>query len=323
MGKKFSLIRFRDPGGGLDSLFVSLFPSEGGAGFETIRIIDRDPEGEAGKLTDRETARLGETLRENGMRPVWVAVDHPDLKPSDVAAISADIEEDPERIAAVALRFPIPESESVVQRALRGLVEKSALPRVAIWYLPAGALGGLPANQSFAAVFPLRWLIGCRLAGKKACLRVRRKNWNRTYRSQKFSFPALLWYYFHRLVRYSTASLFSVLLDYLVFMAVLFLGAPSLAALIVGRVVSMTVNFTLLRNFVYRDRPELSRAWLRYLGLTLFSSAAAFFAIETLRRVIPLPVVIVKALVETTLFFFNYTMSREWVFRKKPSGSAG
>lgn len=317
MGKKISLIRFRDPDGGLDSLFASLFPSEGGAGFETIRTIDRDPEGEAGKLTDRETARLGEALRENEMRPVWIVLDHPDLKPSDVAAISADIEEDPERIAALALRVPVPEGESVVHRALRGLVEKSTLPRVMVWYLPAGALGCLREDQMFASVFPLRWLIGCRCAGKKACLRVRRKNWNRTYRSQKFSFPALLWYYFHRLVRYSTASLFSVLLDYVVFMTVLFFGAPSLAALIVGRAFSMAVNFTLLRKFVYRDRPELARAWLRYLGLTLFSSAAAFFAIETLRRVVPLPVVIVKALVETTLFFFNYTMSREWVFRKK------
>ena len=163
-------------------------------------------------------------------------------------------------------------------------------------------------RRVFASVFPLRWLIGCRCAGKKACLRVRRKNWNRTYRSQKFSFPALLWYYFHRLVRYSTASLFSVLLDYVVFMTALFFGAPSLAALIVGRAFSMAVNFTLLRKFVYRDRPELARAWLRYLGLTLFSSAAAFFAIETLRRMVPLPVVIVKALVETTLFFFNYMM---------------
>ena len=163
MGKKISLIRFRDPDGGLDSLFASLFPSEGGAGFETIRTIDRDPEGEAGKLTDRETARLGEALRENEMRPVWIVLDHPDLKPSDVAAISADIEEDPERIAALALRVPVPEGESVVHRALRGLVEKSTLPRVMVWYLPAGALGCLREDQMFRSQQAFEGVFLCRV----------------------------------------------------------------------------------------------------------------------------------------------------------------
>lgn len=314
------LVRFRSGAEEADRVFQSLL-QEGA--FQAIRTVERNSAANE-QLTEEDARRCAETIRAESGRDILIVIDHPDLNPADFADIRNDIAENPDRILALDIRCPLPRDHSVIQKYLTLLIEKSSLPLASVWYIPASAAGRLRDEPDPARSFPLRWLLGCRLAQIPVQLRSRRVGWIGTYRSQKFSLIALIWYYLNRLVRYSTASFSSVLLDYAVFSLVLIPGGAPLAALIIGRVCSTIFNFMMLRRFVYQD--QAGTLWptvVRYSFLTLFSTAVAFFTIEFIRARVRLPVLFIKMVVEICLFFFNFTMSRAWVFvgkRKRANG---
>ena len=251
------LVRFRSGAEDADRVFQSIL-QEGGYG--TIRTVDRAPDADV-RLTEEEAFQFVEAVRADRENDLLIVIDHPDLHPSDIEDIRADIAENPDRILALDFRTPLPAGYSAIHQYLHTLIEKSSLPIASVWYVPAAAARRLSEMADPNASFPLRWLLGCRLAGIPVQLRSRRVGWDRTYRSRKFSLIALLWYYLNRLVRYSTASLFSVLLDYLVFTLVLVLGGTSLTALVIGRVCSTIFNFMMLRRFVYQDQAGTDWPW--------------------------------------------------------------
>lgn len=120
---------------------------------------------------------------------------------------------------------------------------------------------------------------------------------------------------FNHFIGYSAASISSVLVDYVVFSAVIFFGGSALAALILGRVCSFTYNYAVLHTFVNRGSSAVQRSLPRYFLLTVFSTSVAYFIMSYVRSQSGLPIILVKVIIESLLFFFNYFASRFWVFR--------
>lgn len=124
-----------------------------------------------------------------------------------------------------------------------------------------------------------------------------------------------IWKKISHFIGYSATSISSVLIDYAVFSAAIFFGGTALMALILGRVCSFVYNFTILQTFVSHGSSAIQRSLPRYLLLTVFSTAAAYLIMSWVRAQSGLPIILVKAIVESVLFFFNYFVSRFWVFR--------
>ena len=128
-------------------------------------------------------------------------------------------------------------------------------------------------------------------------------------------------------VRYAVSSLLSFVIDnglyHLLFSA--FLGtfaaaAVSPAAQISARVVSSLFNFTMNDRFVFRNKSEHGKAFLKYYCLcipqTFVSTVCLTALVAALKIGAPGLATFVKILVETVLFFLSYFIQKKWVFRK-------
>lgn len=86
-------------------------------------------------------------------------------------------------------------------------------------------------------------------------------------------------------------------------------------ASVLARVLSGCVNFVFNKRLTFRSEGNSLRESLRYLCLflvvMLVSSKGA-----ALLSWLPLPMVLIKAVVDTLLFVGNYFIERKWVFRK-------
>lgn len=122
-------------------------------------------------------------------------------------------------------------------------------------------------------------------------------------------------------LRFAAASLSSFVVDIALFALFSFL-LPSrtaraiLAATIAARICSGVFNFTLNRNWSFGSREEDWKAQgIRYLILFLCQMLASG-GLVALLSFLPLPLTVVKILVDTFLFCISYFIQRNWVFRK-------
>ena len=84
----------------------------------------------------------------------------------------------------------------------------------------------------------------------------------------------------------------------------------------VARLVSATVNFIVNRRVVFKGNESLGKAVAKYAALAaviLCLNLALMHALTALG----VPFALAKILVETTLFFFNFTLQGKFVFRKR------
>ena len=128
--------------------------------------------------------------------------------------------------------------------------------------------------------------------------------------------------------RYLVSSVLSFLLDNGLyrFLFALFLGsmaaeAASAAGQAIARVLSSLFNFTMNDRFVFRNKAEHGKAFLKYYCLcipqTLVSMVCLTALVNALDVSSPGLATFVKILVETLLFFINYFIQKLWVFKKK------
>ena len=128
--------------------------------------------------------------------------------------------------------------------------------------------------------------------------------------------------------RYLVSSVLSFLLDNGLyrFLFALFLGsmaaeAASAAGQAIARVLSSLFNFTMNDRFVFRNKAEHGKAFVKYYCLcipqTLVSMVCLTALVNALDVSSPGLATFVKILVETLLFFISYFIQKLWVFKKK------
>lgn len=123
-----------------------------------------------------------------------------------------------------------------------------------------------------------------------------------------------------RFLRFVGASLSGALVDLLLFYLLCRLPIPSLAgqvvaATILARVCSGSVNFLLNRFWSFRSRMPAGREALRY-GILFVCQMAASAGFTTVLTYMRLPSVPAKLIVDTCLFFISYVLQKNWVFRR-------
>ena len=128
--------------------------------------------------------------------------------------------------------------------------------------------------------------------------------------------------------RYLVSAVLSFLLDnglYRILFAVL-LGSltgtlASPLAQGIARVISSLFNFTLNDRFVFRNKSDHGKAFVKYYCLcipqTLISMVCLTALVKALAISSPGLATFVKIVVETALFFLSYFIQKKWVFKKK------
>lgn len=122
------------------------------------------------------------------------------------------------------------------------------------------------------------------------------------------------------ILRYGASSLVATLIDNLVFIFLLPYIGNYWVLTVIGRVCSMLINFTLNRNVVFKSSEKGKGIWIqfvKYVVLVFVSGFISGLAITNLAKLTRLSVIFWKILVETILFFFNYFVQKNWIFRKR------
>lgn len=121
------------------------------------------------------------------------------------------------------------------------------------------------------------------------------------------------------LLRFSFIALLSACLDYVVFMAVVFIWHDILAAIIAARIVSMTLNYLFVKRLAFNSAQSHWHTLPKYLLLALLSGGAAYFMIVGMVDDWHWHVLLAKVLAESIMFVVNFVIQRDFIFKRSIS----
>ena len=122
--------------------------------------------------------------------------------------------------------------------------------------------------------------------------------------------------------KFCASSLLSFVVDYVLALILKGLTSAWPAAVsltfsvVVARLVSATVNFIVNRHVVFKGNESLGKAVAKYAAVACVVLCLNLALMHGLTA-LGVPFALAKILVETTLFFFNFTAQGKFVFRKK------
>ena len=120
------------------------------------------------------------------------------------------------------------------------------------------------------------------------------------------------------ILKYSFSSLFSALIDYIVFIIAHACGAKIMVATYIARACSCLVNFTLNKKMVFKGEGNVVVQLAKYLVLVVISGTISGWAVTNLSLLVPMIApVIIKVPVEIILYVFNYAIQRAFIFNDK------
>ncbi len=117
-------------------------------------------------------------------------------------------------------------------------------------------------------------------------------------------------------LKYSAAGLIASGADNLTYFLLNKAGIHDIPALIAARVVSLIVNFILLRFAVFQQGRRRD-SFPRYILLVAFSTTIVYFLMKVLKPVVPINPTFIKMGIEFAMNFFNYAAARFFVFDDK------
>ena len=94
-------------------------------------------------------------------------------------------------------------------------------------------------------------------------------------------------------------------------------------SVLVGRLLSGTVSFTINRKMGLRVEDKVGRAALKYFTILFALMAVNYWLLYLVHLLLRVPLWLAKMLVETTMFFVNYALQTRLVFRKKKKAVSG
>ncbi len=125
------------------------------------------------------------------------------------------------------------------------------------------------------------------------------------------------------LLRFSTVSILTALLDNAVFTVAFGWTGSVLRAQVAGRTAAVAFNYTAARRAVFLSRQRHLVVFPKYLLLVLASGTLSYGLIGFLSREMALPVIWAKVIAESILFIANFAIQRDFVFthRQERSGA--
>ena len=122
-------------------------------------------------------------------------------------------------------------------------------------------------------------------------------------------------------IKYAGAGLIASIADNLTYFLLNHLGVQDVYSLIAARVVSLLVNFFLLRFAVFQHGKRQD-SFVRYVLLVVFSTTIIYFLMQWLKGLLSqVDPVFIKMGLEFLMNFFNYAVTRFIVFEDNKNGS--
>ena len=119
------------------------------------------------------------------------------------------------------------------------------------------------------------------------------------------------------ILAYSLSSVLATVIDFTIFSFMTWMGCGIWISTGGARIAAAFSNFLLNRNIVFKSKGNAAKQLVKYAFLVLVSGLISAFAISNLIRVLPLDIIVVKVIVESCLFFFNYYIQRTYIFVKR------
>jgi putative flippase GtrA len=119
------------------------------------------------------------------------------------------------------------------------------------------------------------------------------------------------------LLRYVMASMVTALLDNAMFIVATAFGAPLPVAQTIGRGGAFAVNYALVKRAVFHSDQLHRKALPRYLTLVVVSGLVSYGMIIMLNHRLDMPVIAAKLVAEGILYFANFLVQREFIFRRR------
>ncbi|MEO8595270.1 MAG: glycosyltransferase [Candidatus Solibacter sp.] len=117
------------------------------------------------------------------------------------------------------------------------------------------------------------------------------------------------------LLRFSSAGLLAALLDNLIFYLIWKRTGYILGAQVVARVVSVAVNYSMVRSRVFASREGHQVLLPKYLLLVVASGTASYLGIRFATARLHVTAMPAKIFIETLLFFVNFAIQRMFIFK--------
>ncbi|MFH1059433.1 MAG: bifunctional glycosyltransferase family 2/GtrA family protein [Pseudomonadota bacterium] len=117
-------------------------------------------------------------------------------------------------------------------------------------------------------------------------------------------------------LRFVGSSLVTALVDNIVFIVVWGLLGNILLGQALARAVATLVNFSLNRNFVFKDQTRKLPSFLKFVALVVFMGAISYSMINMLVAYAGMGVIAAKILAETALYLINFATQRTLIFRR-------
>lgn len=114
-------------------------------------------------------------------------------------------------------------------------------------------------------------------------------------------------------IKYAGAGIIASIADNLTYFILNHLGLSDTWALVSARIISLLVNFFLLKTAVFQHGKR-SDSFLRYILLVIFSTTIIYFLMKWLEPLLPIEPVLIKMGIEFIMNFFNYAVTRFFVF---------
>lgn len=116
------------------------------------------------------------------------------------------------------------------------------------------------------------------------------------------------------IIKFSSVSLISALLDYVLLLLLNAWTGELLLSVILARTCTGALNYWLNRKFVFSNRTGTTSSLLRYTGLAVILLAANYLILRFFTVTWGIPLSIGKIMVEAILWIFSYWVQRAFVF---------
>ena len=117
------------------------------------------------------------------------------------------------------------------------------------------------------------------------------------------------------LLRFVMASLASAAVDYLIFIVTFLWMGNILFSHAAARLVALFVNWTLVRNAVFRSRKPASDTFPKFILLVVCLGGISYGMIRLFVHSFGLDVVTAKIVSELLIYFVNFTIQRDFIFQ--------
>lgn len=121
---------------------------------------------------------------------------------------------------------------------------------------------------------------------------------------------------YKEILKFSASSFIGFLVDYAIYSLLILLSFKLEFANVAARIVSATVNYTLNRKFVFKNKGSILKSAIKYFLLAVLILIGNTFALKFLVYNLEINKMLAKVLTEIVFYIISWLVQRFFIFRK-------